>query len=275
MAEERSSIVVTLFSTASGVGKTFVAINIAAELARRGHAVCLVDLDLQFGDVCNYLRLIPNATISDVQHAMDHSLEHFRITDFLTIYKRNEVAFSILPPPQTIAESYTMRADTISNLIEQLNQFDFVIFDTAKIFSELNLSVLDYSTIVLFLCIADFVPAIKNLKMGYDTLGRFKYDENKIKLVQNRSDSQKLILTEDVEEVLARSFYHNLPNDFMTAKNSIDSGCPLVLNTNYTDLTGSLRELVDKFTGKAIEMEEAAEEEESGFFAKIKSFFGR
>ena len=60
MAEQQETIngaIITYFSTASAVGKTLVSINSAAELAREGYRVCLVDFDLQFGDVCNYLQL--------------------------------------------------------------------------------------------------------------------------------------------------------------------------------------------------------------------------
>ena len=51
--------VFTFFSTASAVGKTVLAVNYAADLAERGYKVCLADLDLQFGDVCNYLGIKP------------------------------------------------------------------------------------------------------------------------------------------------------------------------------------------------------------------------
>ena len=56
MADARRGTVITVFSTASAVGKTLIGINMAAELAKQGFRVCLVDLDLQFGDVCNYLQ---------------------------------------------------------------------------------------------------------------------------------------------------------------------------------------------------------------------------
>ena len=54
--------VFTFFSTASAVGKTVLAVNYAADLAERGYKVCLADLDLQFGDACNYLGITPETT---------------------------------------------------------------------------------------------------------------------------------------------------------------------------------------------------------------------
>ena len=272
MADMRSSIVLTVFSTASGIGKTFLAINIAAELARLNHSVCLLDLDLQFGDVCNYLRLTPTRTISDAQAALDR--DRFRAEDFLLTYTRGRTSFQVLAPPATLLESYNIQSTTIERLVTALNRFDFIVFDTPKIFSELNLTVLDVSTIITFLCVADFVPAIKNLKTGFDTLHRFNYEDNKIRPVQNRSDSQKLIMTTDVETVLGRQFYYNLPNDYASARRSIERGCPLVLEENSTALSESLRELVARYinrkTGAAFEPEKPS----GGFFSWVKGIFG-
>lgn len=49
----RKGTIITVFSTAYAVGKTLIAINMAAELAKSRHTVCLIDLDLQFGDVAS------------------------------------------------------------------------------------------------------------------------------------------------------------------------------------------------------------------------------
>lgn len=66
MAEEKiSGVVITFFSTASAVGKTLISINMASELARQGYHVCLVDYDLQFGDVANYLKLPVEHSVYD------------------------------------------------------------------------------------------------------------------------------------------------------------------------------------------------------------------
>ena len=58
--------VVTLASATGGCGKTFLATNLAYLLARQpGHRVCIVDLDLQFGEVSTALHLRPRYTICD------------------------------------------------------------------------------------------------------------------------------------------------------------------------------------------------------------------
>ena len=75
MAEGRRSITISIFSTSAGNGKTLTAVNLAACLAADGYAVCVVDLDLQFGDVANYLGLTPKYTIADAQLALERGDE--------------------------------------------------------------------------------------------------------------------------------------------------------------------------------------------------------
>ena len=57
--------VFTVASSSGGCGKTFYATNLACYLAAQtGKRVCLVDLDLQFGEVSTALHLRPTFTIS-------------------------------------------------------------------------------------------------------------------------------------------------------------------------------------------------------------------
>ena len=272
MAYGEKGKIITVFSTASGVGKTLVAINMAAELANLGHSVCLIDLDLQFGDVCNYLKLSPVMTVSNAYSTLVNSPEHFEPELFLTTYSFEGVTFSVLAPVKNLTEAYDIQPSVIERIIKGLRHFDYIICDTAKKLDRLNLSVLDLSDIITFMCIADFVPAIKNLKIGYDTLYKADYNDNKIKFIQNRSDSQTLITAEDVEGVLDKPFYHNLPNDYLAAKRSVESGCPLVLSEPDNALAKSLKTLVAKYTGRYVEPK-VTETKSGGFFASLRKLF--
>lgn len=246
MAQGRSSIVITVFSTTSGIGKTLVATNLAAGLALDGFAVCLIDLDLQYGDVANYLNLQGVPTIADIPQSIPAN----KIRNYISEYRYGNVAFSVIPAPYQIANSYNVDERTVLSVINHLDYFNFIIVDTKSEFNDMNMAVMDVSTIINFLCVADFVPAIKNLKNGYEAILRFGYDVNKVRPVLNRSGSQTLIDAEDVEVVLGKNFYHKLANDFKAASDSIHSGCPIVLSNSNSKLKKDIYDLVGLYTNR-------------------------
>ena len=202
-AIERSSVIISVFSTTPGIGKTITAINLAAGLAHEGYKVCLADLDLQFGDVLNYLKLSSVNTIAGAQRALLDHPETFHVRDFLIDYSHKDLKFSIMPAPLYIFDAYQIDVELVTTIINQLNHYDYVILDLNSMFSALNLAMLDISTVINYIGVIDFLPALKNYKVGYDTLIRFEYEESKIRLVENRADSQKLIRGEDVERLLS------------------------------------------------------------------------
>ena len=273
---QRTSIIISVFSTSPGIGKTVIAINLAAGLANEGYKVCLADLDLQFGDVLNYLKLTSPHTVAGAQRAFLDNPENFRIKDFLIEYRQGDVSFSILPAPLYIYDAYQTDVNVLTEIIRRMDYFDYVILDLNSMFSALNLSMLDMSTIINYIGVIDFLPALKNYKIGYDTLLRFEYEESKIRLIENRADSQKLINSRDVERLLGEPFYHRFPNDFPAVNKSINSGQPLMFAAPDSRLTKSFDDLVGLYTQRqqnnsAPEIKPA---ESGGFFSKISKFFG-
>jgi len=249
--EIRNGILITVFSTASAVGKTLLSINMAAELAKTGYKVCVVDLDLQFGDVCNYLHISPQKTIYDAQMAIQKNINEFVATDYTTVYQCKELEFSVVAAPLNLEEAYNISTQAVSAFISSLrNTYDYIVLDTTAAFSDLNLAVMDLSTIITFVGIVDFIPTIKNMKVGYDTMRSIGYEKNKIRFVLNRSNSKTHIELQDVEQLLEESFYHVLPNNFSTAIESIHKGIPLVVDSERTTLGRSMQDLVAKYTNR-------------------------
>jgi len=273
---QKTSIIISVFSTSPGIGKTVVAINLSAGLAKEGYKVCLADLDLQFGDVLNYLKLSSAHTIAGAQRALlDHPAD-FRVKDFLIEYNHADVNFSILPAPLYIYDAYQTDVQILSNIIHRMDFYDYVILDLNSMFSALNLAMLDMSTVINYIGVIDFLPALKNYKIGYDTLLRFEYEESKIRLIENRADSQKLINGRDVERLLGEPFYHRFPNDFPAVNKSINMGQPLMFAAPDSRLTKSFDDLVGLYTQRQQDntVPEIQPTKSEGFFSKIGKFFG-
>ena len=267
--------VLTFFSTASSVGKTLISCNMASELARQGRRVCLVDLDLQFGDICNYLNLKAENTIADAQRSLQLMGDSCQIAEYCTPYEHAGVRFDVMAGPAKLAEAYNMQPNFVVKVIQHLQKvYEFVVVDTTSMFSAINLKILDISTIVTFLGVVDFIPTIKNMKIGADTLSSLGYSEDKIRLVLNRSDSKTRISMDSVRQVLGQDFYFQLPNDFRAAAQSIKDGIPLVLRPERTELGAALRQLVGLYTSHnddgIMDMQAAGgQHDDGGFFGRL------
>lgn len=258
--EGQKGTIITVFSTAYAVGKTLLAINLAAELARNGERVCLVDLDLQFGDVCYYLKLHPKKTIADAEKSLRNHPYDTVAAEFLTPYRAEGTGFDVMANPKLLEEAYNMDVNLIHDIILQLQlEYDYVIIDTTSTFSALNLSIMDMSTLIDFIGIVDFIPTIKNMKSGADTLKELGYENTKIRYVLNRSNAKTKIDVKDVEAILGRSFNYVISNDFMTARKSIRSGIPLVIESKDTQVAREIRSMLgmsDKDAGRKTESNE-------------------
>lgn len=251
--ETINGVVISFFSTASSVGKTLISINMAAELARQGARVVLVDYDLQFGDVCNYLQLEPEQTLMDAQRSIQLTGSSFDVRECLTPYSCRNVMFAVLAAPRKLEESYNIETSVAQKVIEHLQGlFDYVIVDTTSMFSELNLMLLDISTIVTYLGVVDFLPTIKNMKIGSDTLRTLGYAGKKVRLVLNRSNAKTRIGIEDVQKLLKQEFYYVIPNDFQAASQSIIDGKPLVLEHQDIALSDAIRGLVGLYSNRSL-----------------------
>ncbi len=246
-----SNVIVAVFSTSAGIGKTLTAINLAAGFAKEGYNTCLVDLDLQFGDVMSYLHLSSQVTIYDAQKAVLENPEDFDVMEYLTEYRWGGIAFSVLAPPHNIEDAYSVDVAGVEQIIRRLSWFNFIVLDLTPVFSTLNMAMLDMSTIINYIGVIDFLPAIKNYKVGYDTLIRFEYEENKIRLIENRSNSQKFVRSDDVEKLMGEKFFYHLPNDFASASRAIRSGQPLMFAAPDSALQRGYEELVSSYCSRA------------------------
>ena len=159
--------VITVFSPKGGVGKTTVAVNLALALSDNGaNRVCLVDLDLAFGDVAITLQLIPEHTISEAVEVEDH-LDMSMLSDLLT---RHDSGLHVLAAPTHPDAKDRISTKLVRRVLAALRtNFDYIVVDTSPGFDEQVLSAFDETDECIVVATLD-VPTVKNVKMSMETL---------------------------------------------------------------------------------------------------------
>jgi pilus assembly protein CpaE len=205
---------VTVFSPKGGVGKTTIAANLAVAFAgREDTRVCLVDLDLGFGDVAITLQLFPSRTIADAV-ALGHELDFAVLEPLLTPHRRG---FSTLVAPVQPDAKDSIPSVLVSRILELLKEnFDVVIVDTAPAFDEHVLQAFDETDELLLVATLD-VPTLKNVKIACETLDLLNFPKSRRHLVLNRADDKVGLDPAKVEATLDMRIAQAIPTSHEVA----------------------------------------------------------
>ncbi|TDW66652.1 AAA family ATPase [Kribbella pratensis] len=219
--------VVTVFAAKGGCGKTTIAVNLAAALSTvEDQQVCLVDMDLAFGDVAISVQLDPVRTISDALPMSGH-LDTTGAASLLTTFRPG---LEMLLAPVTPGDAEKIPAGLVGELLTVLRgMFDFVVVDTPAQFSEHVLTAMDLSDHHVLLTTPD-TPALKNLRITLDMLDLLSYSRDIRSVVVNRSDSKVGLSTGDVERVVRSPLDVQVPSS-RSVPISINQGTPIVIGT--------------------------------------------
>jgi pilus assembly protein CpaE len=244
--------VISVFSPKGGVGKTTMAVNLALTIADRGaRQVCLVDLDLAFGDVAITMQLFPSHSI---EHAIgsEDSLDYAAIDGLLT---RHESGLMVLAAPSLPDAHDRVSPTLVSRLIRTLKEnYDYVIIDTAPAFDEQTLTALDETDDLVMVATLD-VPTLKNVKVALETLDMLNIARDHRHLLLNRADDAVGIGAEKVEAILGMPVSTQITTSIDIAA-ATNAGRPIVLSAPDHSSSRAVRGLATALAGVAAEVDD-------------------
>ncbi|MGI9156622.1 MAG: AAA family ATPase [Marmoricola sp.] len=217
--------VLTIFSPKGGVGKTTMSVNLALALCDNGtNRVCLLDLDLSFGDVAITLQLVPEHTIAEAVEVEDH-LDDSMLQKLLT---RHDSGLMVMAAPTHPDAKDQITTALVRRVITGLRMiFDYVVIDTSPGFDDQVLAAFDETDECVILATLD-VPTIKNVKMSLETLDLLNLSLGHRWLVLNRADEEVGLTPSNVEEILGAKIAATFPSSLDVA-NATNHGRPIVL----------------------------------------------
>ncbi len=229
-------IVYTISSATGGCGKTFYATNLAYFLTRYTQKrVCIVDLDLQFGEVSTALRLRPKYTIFDAlqREDADEADLQAHIEEYCVVH---ETGIHVLAAPREPSEADRISPPDVTRILEAVrNRFDYVIVDTPPALAETVLVAFDMSDMLYTMATLD-LPSVRNMSVFLSTLERLKVPTENIRLILNKAETDVGIDIEQVTKLFPQGFESVLPYAKEVSR-SINLGMPVMAASPTSEIS--------------------------------------
>lgn len=214
--------IMTICSTKGGVGKTTLAVNLAAALSRKELKVAVVDMNLQFGDLPLFLDIRPKRTIYDWVKE-----EYGRTDGDIEPYLEEKGGIHILSAPLRPELAEVITEEHIRTALEELRmRYDVVLIDSGASLDERLLTALEKSQDILLMTYLD-LPTLKNTKQLLDTLDSLSM-RGKVKVILNRDRKQKGLNQEMAEKIIGLPFSLKIPNMEKVVTGSVNEGKPFI-----------------------------------------------
>lgn len=228
-APVKTGKLVTVLKSVGGVGTTSLLSQLAIRFAQieseYDREVCLLDLDLQFGDVAFQLGVQPRHTFLDLLEAgprLDGDLLRATLTDHTSGLKIVAAPAEMLPI-ESIPVEQLMRVVELAR-----REFKTVFVDLPTNWTNWSLSMVAQSDLILL--VTDLtVAGLHRAKRQLDLLESQGLGNLDIRIVVNRYEKAlaRTIRPADVHDALRREIGFTVINDQALMRSAIEQGVPI------------------------------------------------
>lgn len=236
-AVEPAGRVIAIVSPKGGSGKTTVAANLAATIARqRAGEVVIADLDVQFGDIAHAYRLDPDYSLLN---AISPGVNPTVLKGFLTPHESKVLA---LAAPDRPEDADDIDAGAAASVVRSLSElFAVTVVDTGAGLDDHTLAALEVATDVVFVTATD-VPSVRAVVKEHDILERLGLLADRSHyLVLNRADARVGLTAADIEQTIGLKASLSIPST-RSIPSALNHGEPIVLQDARGPLARSFNE---------------------------------
>ena len=224
-AEIELAPVLAVLKTIGGTGATTLTTHLAAQMAEdlgEGARACVIDLDLQAGDISSYLGCAPRQTLGDLLGAPDRLDE-----DLLSsVACEGHPLVDVIAAPAEILPIESVDFDELVRILAiARRRYDVVLLDLPASLTNWSLSTI-YSADQTIMVGTLSIPSLRHAKRQIDFLTSMGIDRSSIQVVLNRVEKRlfKTISTEDAAEALKHPILATIGDEANLLRNAQDQG---------------------------------------------------
>jgi pilus assembly protein CpaE len=220
----RRSVVV--FSPKGGTGTTTIAVNIAMAMARQEpDKVCLIDLDLQFGQALTLLNLAERTSLSDLVRD-EQALSEAEL--MRTYAVRHDAGLHVLAAPSSIELAETILPEHVASILSSINgTYERVVVDAGSKLDERVLVAFEHADTIVFTVTPDF-PTLRSVHALLDYLNEIGSLGAKGIFVLNHLFERQVLKSRDIENALGSRVALEVPHDPFLYLKAVNEGDPIV-----------------------------------------------
>jgi len=246
--------VLTFMKACGGVGGTTLAIHAAHALAGKGRTkrkVCLIDFDLQFGNISMYLDVDGRGDLSDLLRPP----AEIDATLFDAVSISHSSGIDIVAAPQTVWSLDSISAEQAQKIVEVAAQlYDYVIIDLPDYWTDWSRQILSNAHAVV-LVIQMTVAAVRHARRRIDLLQSEGLGAMPIFIVANRFKKPTMFASEaikqdEVEKALGHAIDFAVPSNFKIVNDAQTHGIPIAEAEGARKFATDLNKIIESITAR-------------------------
>jgi len=240
--------VISIFSPKGGVGRTFLAVNLAVMFAKKlkNKKVLLLDMDLDLpGDSAKLLNLKASKDLTGLMSSLHKdAYSSLRFSDFITHHSTYRLDF--LPFTLNSVTRFNVYSNNASfrSILQDLDrEYEFIIVDGGRSFTKPLISLLEQTNLILLLVNPDIL-SVSQAKQAIDILQSFYFPLKMIKAILNRAESQGGVPWQDVKAALPCDIIARIPSEGRVVGAALNRRIPVVWDSPRSRVS----QIIDKLS---------------------------
>jgi len=220
--ERSNSHVMTFVGAKGGCGVTTIATQLGALLASSSSKkTLLLDLHPSLGDAALYLGFT---------NSKYHAYELMENTDRMdtellqSIALHHSSGLDILPAPNDFENTRHAGSDAISGMFNFLRlSYEFILIDLPAGLNDYTDKLISHSDQLYIVTVAE-VSALRNASRIVDYFSQEDVPDERVRVILNRFEKRSPIPESQIEKLIQRKIFWNVPNQYHQAVKTISSG---------------------------------------------------
>ncbi len=238
--------VIAVSGAKGGIGKTTLAVNLAAALAAEtSMPTVLLDLYTQFGDAALMLNLFPRRTLADLVKNDTADIDYPLLEDHL---ERHECGLRVLAGASAPLPLDALTPECLDQLLSLLRRENCsVVLDVPPVLHDTTRLAVAQADAVLLVANLFDLTTLADTRLWLDALSGSCIAPDAVQVVLNRASPANRLQLPDITRTLGRSVQCLIPNDGKLVPASVNAGVPFVLSHPNSKIACSVFGLARSF----------------------------